>query len=148
MSTGWTAPGAGTAPSPQEQDPQAPGATGAHQFPAAPATAATPAQAGPAPRGPKRELVQELPLFPLRPLSVGEVLGAAVRIYRRRPKPMLVLSAAVYGVAYVLITITTGASMMPMVGTLRSTLEAPPPRPPSRWGPPLPRRSRSSVRPW
>lgn len=125
MSTGWTAPGAGTAPSPQEQDPQAPGATGAHQFPAAPATAATPAQAGPAPRGPQRELVQELPLFPLRPLSVGEVLGAAVRIYRRRPKPMLVLSAAVYGVAYVLITITTGASMMPMVGTLRSTLEAP-----------------------
>ena len=66
-----------------------------------------------------------MPLFPLRPLSVGEILGAAVRIYRRGAKPMLGLSAAVYGIAYVLITVLTGASMVPMIGQTRAMLENP-----------------------
>lgn len=66
-----------------------------------------------------------MPLFPLRPLSVGEILGAAVRIYRRGAKPMMGLSAAVYGIAYVLITVLTGASMVPMIGQTRAMLENP-----------------------
>lgn len=69
--------------------------------------------------------MQQAPLFPLRPLSVGEVLGAAVRIYRRGAKPMLGLSAALYGIAYVLITVLTGASMVPMIGQTRAMLENP-----------------------
>src|SRR5690625_7192157 len=84
MSTGWTAPGWTGQPAGHEPGP----ANGS---------------GGPAPQpttGPQRELVQQVPLFPLRPLNVGEVLGAAVRIYRVRPKPVLGLAAAVYGIAF------------------------------------------------
>lgn len=114
MSTGWTAPGS-TDGSPWAQPGSAAG----------PATGPSPQPAGGPARGPQRELVQQVPLFPLRPLNVGEILGAAVRIYRARPKPVLGLSAAVYGVAFVLITLTTGAGMIPMVGQMQATLEEP-----------------------
>lgn len=113
MSTGWTAPGS-TEGSPGQE----PGS-------ADPSGSPFSQPAGGPPSGPRRELVQQVPLFPLRPLNVGEVLGAAVRIYRMRPKPVLGLSAAVYGVAFVLITLATGAGMIPFIGQMQATLEDP-----------------------
>lgn len=113
MSTGWTAPGSTEGPSGHEPGP-AGGAGGPAPQPAG----------GPA-AGPRRELVQQVPLFPLRPLNLGEVLGAAVRIYRVRPKPVLGLAAAVYGIAFVLITLATGAGMIPLIGQMQATLEDP-----------------------
>src|SRR5699024_186147 len=100
MSTGWTAPGSTGPPAGHGSGRPAPQPT----------------------TGPQRELVQQVPLFPLRPLNVGEVLGAAVRIYRVRPKPVLGLAAAVYGIAFVLITLATGAGMIPLVGQMQATL--------------------------
>ncbi|WP_114855567.1 glycerophosphoryl diester phosphodiesterase membrane domain-containing protein [Brachybacterium sp. YJGR34] len=121
MSTGWTAPGTtGTA---------AP--SGAEQVADDGAGIAPPAGPGPTPgpgeppRGPRRELVQSLPLFPLRPLGLGEVLGAAVRIYRLRARSVLSVSAIVYGIAFVLLTLSTGAGMVPMVGDIRAAMEDP-----------------------
>src|SRR5699024_6617200 len=119
MSTGWTAPGSTGQPAGHEPGP----ANGS---------------GGPAPQpttGPQRELVQQVPLFPLRPLNVGEVLGAAVRIYRVRPKPVLGLAAAVYGIAFVLITLATGAGMIPLVARCRPPWRTPPVRPPRAWRP-------------
>src|SRR5690625_3952096 len=121
MSTGWTAPGSteGTAG-------HQPGPAGGTGGPAPHGNGAPAPQpvGGPA-SGPQRGLVQQVPLFPLRPLNVGEVLGAAVRIYRVRPKPVLGLAAAVYGIAFVLITLATGAGMIPLVGQMQATLEDP-----------------------
>lgn len=121
MSTGWTAPGSteGTAG-------HQPGPAGGTGGPAPHGNGAPAPQpvGGPA-SGPQRELVQQVPLFPLRPLNVGEVLGAAVRIYRVRPKPVLGLAAAVYGVAFVLITLATGAGMIPFIGQMQAALEDP-----------------------
>lgn len=113
MSTPWTAPGTAGAGAPHDAG--------------APADVPPPAPHGPdgAPAGPRRELVQALPLFPLRPLGLGEVLGAAVRIYRLRPKAVLGVSAAVFGVAFVLITIATGASMVPLVGDMQAVMQDP-----------------------
>lgn len=117
MSTGWTAPGAAGAEGPQEgrgapddQDPLG----------AVPAGAPRP---GGLPTGPARELALHLPLFPLRPLGVGEILGAAVRIYRLRARPVLVLSAAVFGVATILTGLLTGVGLAPMVGDLRAIMQ-------------------------
>lgn len=124
MSTGWTAPGGSSTPSHPQPGP-APAQGGAGSPTSAPPVAGTGAPGGPGGRPLQRELVQQTPLFPLRPLSVGEVLGAAVRIYRRGAKPMLGLSAAVHGIAYVLITVLTGASMVPMIGQTRAMLENP-----------------------
>ncbi|MGO1480091.1 MAG: glycerophosphoryl diester phosphodiesterase membrane domain-containing protein [Brachybacterium sp.] len=115
MSTQWTAPGTsgGNEPSPSPASDGGPFAT-------------EPAGGGPAPQGgPRRELVQSMPLFPLRPLGVGEILGAAVRIYRLRAKSVLGVAAAVYGVAFVIMTFATGASMVPMIGDMQATLEDP-----------------------
>lgn len=114
MSTGWTAPGS------TDESPWAQPGSGTD-----PAGGPSPQNAGGPPAGPQRELVQQIPLFPLRPLNVGEILGAAVRIYRARPKPVLGLSAAVYGVAFVLITLLTGAGMIPFIGQMQATLENP-----------------------
>ena len=112
MSTQWTAPGAPD-PAPGAPGP-VPGAYGAP---------------GPAPSsgtaGPQRELTQSMPLFPLRPLGVGEVLGAAVRIYRLRARSVLGVAAAVYGVAFVIMTLSTGASMVPMLGDMQSMFDDP-----------------------
>lgn len=113
MSTQWTAPGATGG---DESDPT-PVAEG-------PFTAtASGGPGGPASGGPRRELTQALPLFPLRPLGLAEVFGAAVRIYRLRPKSVLGVAAAVYGVAFVIITLATGASMVPMFGDMQSMIE-------------------------
>lgn len=114
MSTGWTAPGS-TAPEP-------PSGSGPAAGPDGPGPAGSP---GARPAGPRRELVQQLPLFPLRPLSLGEVLSAAVRIYRLRARDVLVLAAAVYGVAFVLITVITGAGMIPFIGQMQAVVEDP-----------------------
>lgn len=132
MSTGWTAPGSSddSSRSPQAQAPEGPGVPSPTSAAPGPAPAPTaPGQGRGTGKPLQRELVQQVPLFPLRPLSVGEVLGAAVRIYRRRAKSMLVLSAAVHGVAYVLITALTGASMLPLIGETRAMLESPEPGP-------------------
>ena len=97
---------------------------GAASPPSAPDGPAGPG--GPAPTGaPQRELVQSVPLFPLRPLGLGEILGAAVRIYRLRTRAVLGVSAAVYGVAFVLITLSTGAGMMPMIGDMQAAMQDP-----------------------
>lgn len=109
MSTGWTAPG--TVPAPTDPEPS--GARGSSAEP----------PAGPA--GPQRELVTRAPIFPPRPLGVGEILGAAVRIYRIDPKLGLGVAAIVHGIAFVLITLLTGASMVPFVAELQSTVSSP-----------------------
>ncbi|MEE1649605.1 glycerophosphodiester phosphodiesterase [Brachybacterium sp. J144] len=106
MTTGWTAPGAADAegsPSPEVPTP-APG---------------TPA------RGPQRELTVSLPLFPLRPLGLGEILGAAVRIYRLRARTALSLAAIVHGISYALITLATGAGLIPFIGEMQAAFEDP-----------------------
>lgn len=115
MSTQWTAPGAtgGDEPDPTPADG---GPFG---------VAAPTGPVGPPPSAPRRELTQSLPLFPLRPLGPMEVLGAAVRIYRLRAKAVLGVAAAVYGVAFVIMTLATGASMVPMFGDLQSVIEDP-----------------------
>lgn len=115
MSTQWTAPGtSGTGePSPSP-------APGGGPFAAGPG-GGEPA----APGGPRRELVQSMPLFPLRPLGLGEILGASVRIYRLRARSVLGVAAIVYGVAFVIMTFATGASMVPMLGDMQATLEDP-----------------------
>lgn len=133
MSTPWTAPGApgpSGRPDPDGVPASAPHDASASYDPNAQHGPSAPhgssAQPGPsAPVGPRRELVQALPLFPLRPLGLGEVLGAAVRIYRLRPKAVLGVSAAVFGVAFVLITIATGASMVPLVGDMQAIMQDP-----------------------
>lgn len=109
MSSSWTAPGASDG-SAREDTPATGGPT------------AAPAPGGP---GPGRELDAELPLFPLRPLGVGEILGAAMRIYRLRPRPVLLLALLVYGVTGVLATVATGASLMPMMSDMQATLQDP-----------------------
>ncbi|RCS64393.1 glycerophosphodiester phosphodiesterase [Brachybacterium sp. JB7] len=119
MSTGWTAPGATEGSS--QPDPTAPqGSVDTHPAPSQGAPSGAPA-----PQGPRRELVQDIPLFPLRPLSVGEVFGAALRIYRLRARTVLGLAAIVYGVAFVLVTATTGAGMIPVFGDVQALMEDP-----------------------
>lgn len=114
MSTGWTAPGS-------HESTDLP----ASEFLAG-GSAPHPGTGAPGPSGgPRRELVQSLPLFPLRPLGLGEVLGAALRIYRLRARTVLSLAAAVYGVAFVFLTLTTGAGMIPMMGDMRALMENP-----------------------
>lgn len=115
MSTGWIAPG-----STESTDLPAPG-------PAAGVPGGSPSGPGgaPAPTGPRRELVQDVPLFPLRPLGLGEVLGAAVRIYRLRAKTVLGLAAIVYGIAFTITTLSTGAGMIPLVGDMQAMMEDP-----------------------
>ncbi len=115
MSTGWTAPGA-AAPGQQPHD----------AAPAGDPAGAVPPPGGTGPHsGPRRELVPTMPLFPLRPLGLGEVLGAAVRIYRLRARSVLSVAAVVYGVAFVLITVTTGAGMVPLIGDLQAVMQDP-----------------------
>lgn len=110
MSSPWTAPG--TTPRPEDEHP-------------AGAELSAAAEAAPAPA--QRELVARSPLFPLRPLGLGEILGAAVRIYRARPKLTLGLSAVVYGIAYVISTFAAGASMLPLVGQMQAIADSPNP---------------------
>ncbi len=123
MSSPWTAPGADVPsepPAPQGADSTgAPG--GAWGLPGAAAPDGAPAPQG----APRRELVQSTPLFPLRPLGLGEILGAAVRIYRLRARSVLGVSAAVFGVAFVLITLSSGAGMLPLIGDMQATLQDP-----------------------
>ncbi|WP_394215816.1 glycerophosphoryl diester phosphodiesterase membrane domain-containing protein [Brachybacterium vulturis] len=115
MSMPWTAPGStageepSTAPDGERSGPPPYGAP----------------DGGRPPGGPRRELAQSMPLFPLRPLGLGEVLGAAVRIYRLRPRSVLGVAAAVYGVAFVVLTFVTGASMVPMIGDMQSMMTDP-----------------------
>lgn len=113
MSSPWTVPGASAQP---------------HEAvtAAAPGAAAAPPIAEPAPQsGPQRELIARQPLFPLRPMGLGEILGAAVRIYRERGKLTLGLSAVVYGVSYLLMTIATSASLVPFIGQMQTAIEDP-----------------------
>lgn len=119
MSTGWTAPGSTESTDLPSAGPAAGNPDGG---PSAPGGATAPTGA---PTGPRRELVQELPLFPLRPLGVGEVLGAAVRIYRLRARTVLGLAAIVYGIAFAIMTLSTGAGMIPFVGDMQAMMEDP-----------------------
>lgn len=114
MSTGWIAPG-----STESTDLPSTG------------RAAGPPDGGPAGNegssatGPRRELVQDMPLFPLRPLGLGEVLGAAVRIYRLRARTVLGLAAIVYGIAFAIMMFTTGAGMIPFIGDMQAMMDDP-----------------------
>lgn len=117
MSTGWTAPGAAASP-----DPGAPGSPeGADPS----GSSSAPPLASAPPAAPRRELDTTMPLFPLRPLGLGEILGAAMRIYRLHPRPVLALSATVYGIAMVLVSLITGAGMVPMVADMQAMMESP-----------------------
>ena len=120
MSTQWTAPGAHGS-----GEPSPPSTSDGGPFGPQPAHGGPAPHAAPTPGGPRRELVQATPLFPLRPLGLGEVLGAAVRIYRLRARSVLGVAAAVYGVAFVIMTFATGASMVPMMGDMQAVLEDP-----------------------
>lgn len=104
MTTGWAAPG-GTGPDHDRSAQHGPGdgsGTGG-------------AAAGTIPPNlpPRRELETDPGLFPLRPMSLGELLGAAFRIYRARPRLVLGISAIVMAIAFVLSTSLTGVSMLP-----------------------------------
>jgi hypothetical protein len=120
MSTQWTAPGANGG---EEPTPSAAPAVGPSGAPAGYGAGAP--GGGVHPGGPRRELRQAMPLFPLRPLGLGEVLGAAVRIYRLRAKSVLAVAAAVFGVAFVIMTFTTGAGMVPMFGDMQALMQDP-----------------------
>lgn len=117
MSMPWTAPGSTTGDEPTSS-------AAADGDPTGPPPQGAPDGARP-PGGPRRELTQSMPLFPLRPLGLGEVLGAAVRIYRLRARSVLGVAAAVYSVAFVFLTFVTGASLAPMMGDLQSMMSDP-----------------------
>lgn len=86
--------------------------------------AVPPTTSGPGAPGPlQRELVARAPLFPLRPLGVGEILGAATRIYRLRPRISLLVSAAVYALSFVLTTALSGASLLPLAGQVQASMD-------------------------
>ncbi|MGO1354294.1 MAG: glycerophosphoryl diester phosphodiesterase membrane domain-containing protein [Brachybacterium tyrofermentans] len=115
MSTGWIAPGSTEStdlPSTGRADGPPDGGPSGNDGRSAPA-------------GPRRELVQNMPLFPLRPLGLGEVLGAAVRIYRLRARTVLGLAAIVYGIAFAIMMFTTGAGMIPFVGDMQAMMDDP-----------------------
>ncbi|HIY25141.1 MAG TPA: glycerophosphodiester phosphodiesterase [Candidatus Brachybacterium merdigallinarum] len=119
MSTGWTAPGSnGPSETPGTEEASA-SATGPDP------SFAPAAGANGAPARPQRELTSDVPLFPLRPMGLGEIFGAAVRIYRVRPKLVLGVSAITWGIAYALTTLLTGVSMIPMIGELQAISEDP-----------------------
>lgn len=122
MSTPWTAPGS-TAGDDQTPTTAVDGTAAGLQGSPAPDGLRPPTPRPPS--GPRRELTQSMPLFPLRPLGLGEVLGAAVRIYRLRARSVLGVAAAVFGVAFVLTTFATGAGMVPMIGDLQSVMQDP-----------------------
>ncbi len=86
--------------------------------------AVPPTTSGPGAPGPlQRELVARTPLFPLRPLGVGEILGAATRIYRLRPRISLLVAAVVYALSFVLTTALSGASLLPLVGQVQASMD-------------------------
>ena len=123
MTSPWTAPGSegGRAEeAPPTIAPMSPWAD-----PVADSDSAAGAPAGPAAseRAQRRELVARAPLFPLRPLGLGEILGAATGLYRLRPRRILVVSAVVFAIATVIITLLSGISLVPMVGTLQATMD-------------------------
>ncbi|WP_246954705.1 hypothetical protein [Brachybacterium sp. Marseille-Q7125] len=131
MSSPWTAPGqsdpaAGSAPGPTAPGTEpaawdAPGAGGS----AGPApTGTAPGAPGPS-GGPRRELVRTDHLFPLRPLNLGEILGAALRIYRVNPRAVLGVAAIVYAIATLLSTLASGMSLVPMIGEIQVMLDDP-----------------------
>lgn len=127
MSEQWTAPGgedgrrAGDAAAPAS--PWADGAWDAGAAPSAAPGAAVPPPGQQGGTGLARELVDRAPLFPLRPLGLGEILGAAFGIYKRRPKLVLGVSAIVFGIAALLTSILTGASLVPTMLDMQSALE-------------------------
>ncbi|MGP9693859.1 glycerophosphoryl diester phosphodiesterase membrane domain-containing protein [Brachybacterium sp. AOP25-B2-12] len=114
MSQGWIAPGStgGTQPS-------------GPQGPSAPADAGLDAHDQGQRAALRRELVERTPLFPLRPLGVGEILGAATRIYRLRTRTVLAISAIVFGIAYLLSTVLAGAALMPTLSSMQTMIDDP-----------------------
>ncbi|GAB2547297.1 glycerophosphoryl diester phosphodiesterase membrane domain-containing protein [Brachybacterium huguangmaarense] len=136
MTSPWTAPGStdgsDDALSGQDQTGQGP----AGQRPTGPTPtdrpwpAPGPSQPAPPPPGPasgrSRELVVRAPLFPLRPLSLGELLSAAARIYRLRPRAVFLVSGVVTVIAFALSTVLSGTSMLPFFASLDATMTTTP----------------------
>jgi hypothetical protein len=118
----WVAPG--TQPGP---DPAQGAGTPGPQGPAGPpaGTQVPPPGVGPRPGPLRRELTARTGLFPLRPFGLGEMLGAAVGIYRRRPRLVFGLTALVMGIAYVVITLVSGLSLLPTMSGLQAIVQAP-----------------------
>ncbi|MCL6423943.1 glycerophosphodiester phosphodiesterase [Brachybacterium sp. JHP9] len=143
--SGWTAPGSesggarerradgqltgGALPDfSQSSGPAPQGVPAAEQWGVPAAEAAPPASGerpAPAGGGLARELTAPTGLFPLRPLGLGEILGAAVAIYRRRPRLVLGVSAIVFAISFAIVTLATGASLAPTLVSMQSTLESP-----------------------
>jgi MFS family permease len=118
MQEQWVAPGR-----PSREDPSGAMAAGA---PVGPPQGQGPSPApGQAPGPVQRELTSRTGLFPLRPFGLGELLGASVRIYRLRPRVVFGLTALVMGVAYVVITLLSGASLAPSVASIQAIAQAP-----------------------
>lgn len=104
MTSPWIAPGQ---PASSGQGPSAPAE------PTAPGTGGAPLPSHSAPGGVRRELSPHQPLFPLRPLGVGEVLSAGAAMYRHRRRLVLGTSAVVLGISSLLQAVTTGALLVP-----------------------------------
>lgn len=131
MTSPWTAPGSESARiedartgSSRTEDPSASSAAA----PASPWDDPWPGSAVTAPhdapeRARRRELVARAPLFPLRPLGLGEILGGATGLYRLRPRPVLVVSAVVFAIATAITTMLSGISLVPMVGSLQTAMD-------------------------
>jgi hypothetical protein len=123
MSSEWTAPGQQTS----SGDPSDSSADPSHRAWGAGPTPGQDAPYGPggAPSAPERELVRRDGLFPLRPLGLGQILAAAVGIYRTRPRIVFGLSAIVMGIAWILTTVATSAGMLPSFAGLQTLMDDP-----------------------
>lgn len=121
----WTPPGGGTEepPAPGPFDAPAPPAGGATVPPVPPSPSAAPpafpppaafppptvAAAGPASPGTPAWTPPPKPgLIPLRPLTLGTMLGAAFQVLRRNPRPMFGFSLLLTGVVSLLAVVISG----------------------------------------
>lgn len=55
-------------------------------------------------------------LIPLRPLTLGDLLGASFRVLRRNPRPMLGISLLLYGGVFLLTSLVVGGIILWAVG--------------------------------
>lgn len=94
----------------------------------APSTSAVPSSAPPAPGAPRpgvqRELSARSTVFPLRPMGVGEILGAGAAIYRHRRGTVLGMTAVVLGIGFLLEGLISGITLVPSV-LLTASMDAP-----------------------
>ncbi len=104
-STQWHPPGGADAPTPPP--------AGGFPPPSPPAPGVFPPPAAPAPDAPTPGTASWTPpprpgLIPLRPLTLGTILGASFQVLRRNPRPMFGFSLLLTGIVFLLTIIGTG----------------------------------------